>query len=137
MITSDRQLKVTLEKIDALKKALAAGPDKGVPEDLRDVFVDGHLSMIESLNKEVSEYEHLKTIKPSEIEVRSFADLRLLPIRYRIAAHLTQNEFANKMNINLRQICRYEDESYENLTVETLQGIIEKLPVQISGFVKG
>lgn len=137
MITSDRQLRVTKEKVEGLKKALAAGPqDKGLSERMKQAFVDGHVSMIESLNKEVAEYEHLKTIQPSEIEVRSFADLRLLPIRYRIAAHLTQTEFATKVNKNLRQIARYEDESYENLTVETLQDIIEKLPVQINGFVK-
>lgn len=136
MITSDRQLKVTREKIDSLKKALAAGPDKGVPDVLRQAFVDSQLSMIEDLNKEVKEYEYLKSIKPSDIEVRTFEDLRLLPIRYRIAAHLTQIEFAKQVDVHLRQIARYEDEGYGNLTVETLEGIIGKLPVQINGFVK-
>ena len=41
----------------------------------------------------------------------------LLPIKYRIAKHLTKEAFAKEVDVSVRMISRYEAEEYTNICI--------------------
>lgn len=86
------------------------------------------------LEREVEEYEQLQQTR--ELHIRSLEDLRVAPLRYRIAAHLTIEAFAQIIGVHSRQVARYESDEYRNVTWETLFKILEKLGVIIEGKVE-
>lgn len=51
----------------------------------------------------------------------------IAPIRYRIAAHMSVDEFGGKVGNSARQIARYELESYQNTNSGILRKILEAL----------
>ena len=109
MITSDRQLKVANEKLEQLKKTRDAGPTEDVPAFLHAAHKGQFESLITEITQEIAEYETLQKRGVDAIPIDSFEDLRLAPVRYRIAAHLTQEAFAKFVNVGIRQITRYEE----------------------------
>jgi len=81
----------------------------------------------------IEEYDALKDSKPSDIEIHSLDDLMVLPIRYRIAAHMSIDAFSRKVGVSARQIARYERESYQNTNSSTLRKILGVLDIHLDG----
>lgn len=135
MITSDRQLKVTKEKIEFLKNNKSARTSQKINPVLQKAGELQSLSLIDELELQVIEYENLKSKGLPAIKLSSPEDMMLLPIRYRIAKQLTQEDFANFVDVPLRQITRYEAEEYGNINGETLKKILHKIPLKITGKV--
>ena len=59
----------------------------------------------------------------------------IAPIRYRIAVHMSVDEFARKVGNSARQIARYELESYQNTNSGILRKILEALNIHLDGKV--
>lgn len=135
MITSDRQLKTTLEKVKALEESLKLKPGITNSSLIRAAQMQT-TSLIEELKQKVDEYNNLKSIGLDAIKISSPEDMMLLPIRYRIAKHMTQEVFAKSVDVSLRMITRYEAEEYRNITGETLKKILNKIPLKILGKLK-
>lgn len=140
MILSERQLKVTLEKLAAIEQRLntaaqlkkgSSRPGKTAPE-----FADAVRAELEELaielRQEVKEYQRLRRLGLRALTITSPADFLEFPMKYRVACGLTQEQFASKVGVSLRQIARYESESYQNINGETLKRILEKLPLKIA-----
>lgn len=49
------------------------------------------------------------------------------PIRYRLLINESVKDFSVRVDINKRQILRYEGEQYENCTMATFKKIIQKI----------
>lgn len=135
MITSERQLNAAKKKIAFLQESLAEmqKPSKSVLA--KSSMIQTH-AMIEELEEEVREYETLSTEGLDAIHIESPKDIMLLPIKYRIAKHLTQEAFAKIVDVSVRMIARYEAEEYTNINGETLKKILNKLPVKLDGKLK-
>jgi len=134
MITSDRQVAVTKEKIQDLLESLRL-----MEKDTRTLIKASKIQievLIEDLNAEIKEYESLKTKGLEAIEISDLSDIMLLPIKYRIAKRMTQELFAKKVDMPLRMICRYESENYRNITGGNLYKILDKLHLKIFGKIK-
>jgi len=132
MITSDRQLHVTKKKIEELKKSLAATPRKEINAILKKAANAQTQALIEELNAQIKEYEDLQSLGVKAIQFLSLEDVFLLPIKYRIAKHLSQEAFSDLVGVALRQIARYEADGYKNIQGDTLKKILSKLPVSLS-----
>lgn len=132
MITSDRQLKATQEKINYLRESLA-NEFPELPDEFRQGVINQRRELIQELEQEVAEYRQLKHATVEEIPIRSLRDLVLAPIRFRLAKGLTIEEFAELVGIHKRQIAKYEEEEYEKITIENLTKILSKLNPRISG----
>ena len=132
MITSDRQLNVTKKKIDDLKKSLSVPANKDVNPILQKAAKVQVQFLVEELNEQIKEYEELKSLGLKGIKILSPEDLFLLPIKYRIAKHLSQEAFSDLVGVALRQITRYEAEGYENIQGDTFKKILSKLPISVS-----
>jgi DNA-binding transcriptional MerR regulator len=132
MITSDRQLKVTQSKIEDIKTSLTNELTE-VPRDFRQGILNQRQELIHELEEEVTEYLKLKSRKLDEIPISSIEDIKLAPIRFRLAAGMTIEQFAQLVGVHSRQIARYEEEEYEKITVENLTKILAKIQPKISG----
>ncbi len=134
MITSDRQLKTTNEKIQSLREAIKKLEEEAKP--LAKASIIQTKAIIKDLQKEVEEFETLREKGLEAIEINDLAEVMLLPIKYRIAKKMSQDSFAKEVDVPVRMIARYESENYRNITGENLYKILRKLHLKIPGKLK-
>ena len=135
MIISERQLNVTKNKIKSLKEFLAE-MKKSASGLLGDSAIIQTEALVQELESEVLEYEKLYAEGLDAIDIQSPEDIMLLPIKYRIAKHLTKEAFAKEVGVPLRMISRYEAKQYTNINGETLKKILHNLSLSLSGTLK-
>lgn len=132
MITSDRQLQATQKKLNDLKASLDNGISE-VPVKFQGAFKAQRLELVAELEAEIEEYKRLKSNHVTSIAIESMDDIKLAPIRFRLAKNMTVEQFAMLVGVHSRQIARYEEKQYENITVEVLTKILSKIRPRISG----
>ncbi len=135
MITSNKQYDASKEQLSMLMASLNSACQKGVPELIEKAGKSQLKELISEVKLNIEEYENLKDSKPSDIEIHSLDDLMVVPIRYRIAAHMSIDAFSRKVGVSARQIARYERESYRNTNSSTLQKILGVLDIRLNGKV--
>ena len=89
--------------------------------------------LADEIQRNMEEYDRLKESNPSDIEIHSLDDLMVVPIRYRIAAHMSVDAFSRKVGVSARQITRYETENYQNTNSSTLRKILGMLDIHLNG----
>ena len=133
MIRSDKQYLAAKKQLVSLRKALAAGIHAKAPEALIRAARGQMAELAAQIEKEIKDYEQLQKTQAKELRIFSLHDLRVAPIRYRIAARMTIEGFARLVHVHSRQIARYESEDYQNVSWDTLLKILERLDVKIEG----
>lgn len=131
MITSDKQLsasKLQLTSLDADVKS-------DVPKIINEANSLQLQELIQEIKAEIEEYEALKSSKIEDLKTHSINDLMSIPIRYRIAKHMSVDTFSRKVGISARQIHRYEAEEYSNTNTSTLKKILGNLDVSLDGHI--
>ena len=136
MITSDRQLSVTKKKIESLKESLKKLSEETKGKLLAKAAKIQTQALVQELESEVLGYEELKTKGLDAIELNDLSEIMLIPIKYRIAKKMTQENFAKEVEMPLRMITRYESEGYRNITGENFHKILQKLHLKIPGKLK-
>ncbi len=135
MITSDKQYTAAKEQLSMLKASLSSPKKKEVPDFIEKAGKAQLQELISEIQLNMDEYSALKNSEPSDIQIHSLDDLMVLPIRYRIAAHMSLDTFSRKVGISARQIARYEKENYQNTNSSTLRKILGVLNIQLNGRV--
>ncbi len=135
MITSGRQLNATKKKIDSLTESLAE-MEKSAKGILTKSSIVQTEAVKQELEAEVAEYEKLCAKGLEAIEIETPEDIMFLPIKYRIAKHLTKEAFAKKVDVPVRMISRYEAEEYINIRGKTFKKILHNLPLTLNGVLK-
>ena len=133
MIRSDKQHQTAKKQLVSLRKALAAGAHAKAPEAVIRAARGQTAELAAQIEKEIKDYERLQKTQAKELRIFSLHDLRVAPIRYRIAARMTIEGFARLVHVHSRQIARYESEDYQNVSWDTLLKILERLDVKIEG----
>jgi DNA-binding XRE family transcriptional regulator len=133
MIRSDKQHQAAKKQLVSLRKALAAGTHVKAPEAVIRAAHGQTAELVAQIEKETKDYEQLQKTDAKELRIFSLHDLRVAPIRYRIAARMTIEGFARLVHVHSRQIARYESEDYQNVSWDTLLKILERLDVKIEG----
>src|SRR6266436_30903 len=133
MIRSDKQYQAAKKQLVSLRKALAAGAHAKAPEAVIRAARGQTAELAAQIEKEIKDYEQLQKTQAKELRIFSLHDLRVAPIRYRIAARMTIEAFARLVLVHSRQIARYESEDYQNVSWDTLLKILERLDVKIEG----
>jgi len=133
MITSNKQYVAATEQLAMLNASLSSPKKKGVPELVEKAGKAQLQELISEIQLNIEEYDALKDSKPSDIEIHSLDDLMVLPIRYRIAAHMSIDAFSRKVGVSARQVARYERESYQNTNSSTLRKILGVLDIHLDG----
>ena len=133
MIRSEKQYQAAKKQLVSLRKALAAGAHAKAPEAVIRAARGQTAELAAQIEKEIKDYERLQKTQAKELRIFSLHDLRVAPIRYRIAARMTIEGFARLVHVHSRQIARYESEEYQNVSWDTLLKILERLDVKIEG----
>lgn len=136
MITSDKQYEAAKKQLAMLVESLAAPAKEGIPEEIKQANKVQTGELIKEIQQEIDEYENLRNSKPTDVEIHSLEDLMVAPIRYRLAAHMSIDEFSRKVGVSARQVARYELEGYQNINVRVLQKILKGLNVHLDGKVE-
>lgn len=133
MITSERQLMSTQQKIAMLKHNIENFDQGNLPAAYAKLSCNEIQRLIDILEGEVNKYNATKGMNVAEITIRSPNDLMLAPIRFRIAKGMTVEEFSRFVNVAQRQIARYEALGYQNCSIPTFHKIMDKLQVKLEG----
>src|SRR2546427_9852817 len=132
MIKNERQYKITKAQVlkfkDALSKLEKVGKvSSTVDPRFHKLERDGLESQLLTLQREIQEYEDLKTGKIPIMELLSMEDLPMTLIKARIALGLSQKDLAERIGLPEQQIQRYEATDYESASVTRVKEIINAL----------
>lgn len=134
LIKSDRQLAITREKLEGLKKALAKLRKKhrGIAYRL---YASGPQGMIDQLGAEIREYTWLKNATPEQV-MKRYPLVRMDEVgpflaRLRIACGVTQEELARRVGCRQPDVARLEDADYQGHSARALKAVAEALGVTI------
>lgn len=138
MIFSDRQYTVSKTQLEKLRIAAErAGSDSSKHPRMLEIELNAFKSQIEDVEREIAEYELLKSGAYTFAESFSLADLPNVLIQARIARGLSQTDLAERLNMKPQQVQRYEATSYTSASLARLIEIAAILEVKVSqSFVK-
>jgi HTH-type transcriptional regulator / antitoxin HipB len=133
MIQNEHQYKITRSKLRDLQLDLAT---LDLPTDLHPRQVLARKNslgiLIGELEREIVEYDRLKSGQVTQFPIESLQDLPRVAIEARIAAGLTQKELAEKIGVQEQQIQRYEANNYQAVGFDRLQEVMSALNVTIA-----
>ncbi|HXI23127.1 MAG TPA: helix-turn-helix domain-containing protein [Pyrinomonadaceae bacterium] len=132
MIKNERQYRIAKAQAakfeDALKAFLAESrSDRTTHPRLIKAQKDAMQSQLESLRRELTEYEDLESgnMPPPDLEYISVVPRDL--IRARIASGLSQKELAKRLGMPEQQIQRYEAKEYESVSLARISEVAKVL----------
>ena len=135
MITSDKQYEAAKKQLAMLTASLSVRAKEGVPDEIAQAGRAQTQELVDEIQGAINEYRTLRNSRPTDVEIHSVDDLMVAPIRYRIAAHMSIDEFGRKVGISPRQIARYENEGYQNINSSTFWKILKGLNILLDGKV--
>jgi HTH-type transcriptional regulator/antitoxin HigA len=133
MIFSDRQYVVSKDQSSKLRSALERVlADKKKHERLRKIEAKALESQISDIDREIADYDLLKSGSVAFAESYALADLPRILIQARIAQGLSQTDLAERLKMKPQQIQRYEATEYMSASLSRLIEIAEALQVRVS-----
>ena len=128
MIKNEKQYKITKSKFKDLERSLKVCRESTFPDKtIHKAMADSLKSLMGDLEKEIQEYEDLKSKKVPTLKIGSLADLPDVLVRSRISQGLTQKQLAEKLGMPAQQIQRYESENYRRVSFGTILDISRTL----------
>jgi transcriptional regulator with XRE-family HTH domain/cytidylate kinase len=135
MIKNERQFRITKAQADQFRRAIgeitASTQSDKVESILRKAELEGLRSQLSDLEREINEYERLRSGRVSTVKVDSFEDVPSALVRARISAGLTQEQLAERLKLKAQQIQRYEATEYQSASLARLSEIARVLSVRV------
>lgn len=133
MIFSDRQYAVAKEQAAKLRDAMSkVGAEKQKHARLRSIELKALESQIHEIERELADYDLLKSGSVQFAESYALSDLPQALIQARIAQGLSQTDLAERLNMKPQQIQRYEATEYMSASLSRLVEIANVLNVRAS-----
>jgi ribosome-binding protein aMBF1 (putative translation factor) len=135
MIKNERQYRITKAQADKFESTLTrlqAGPEnQRIHPKLRKAQVDALRSQLSDLQKDLEEYEALRSGKRKVLELHSFEDLPRALIQARIASGMSQEDLAQRLGLKAQQIQRYEATDYVAASLARVSEIAKAVGLQV------
>jgi len=136
MILNERQFahaRTQAERFRQALEALEAGSldSTDLHPAIKTAQIDAVRGDLHSLEREILDYERLRSGEVRRFEADSLADLPMALIRARIAAGLNQRQLAERLGLKEQQIQRYEASNYEGASFSRLVDIAEGIGLQV------
>ncbi len=135
MIKNERQYRITKGWIQKFTQTLAeldASDDKNTSLSLLQQAERGALTgQRETLQREVREYEALRTGEQRTFQAETFAELPRVLIQARIASGLSQRELALRLGLKEQQVQRYEATEYASASLSRVSAVITALNIRV------
>jgi HTH-type transcriptional regulator / antitoxin HigA len=133
MIFSDRQYAVSRDQLSKLKNALqSVFADSANAVELRQIESRALESQIADIEREIADYDLLKSRSVAFSETYALSDLPQILIQARIAQGLSQTELAERLDMKPQQIQRYEATEYMSASLSRLIEVANILRVRVS-----
>ncbi|WP_457301928.1 helix-turn-helix domain-containing protein [Phyllobacterium sp. P5_D12] len=133
MIFSDRQYAVSKEQLSKLHNAAnAVKADSTKLAWLQEIEFNALESQIADIQREMAEYDFLKSGAASFTEGFAFEDLPRVLIQARIAKGLSQTNLAADLGLKAQQVQRYEATNYMSASLARLMEVASILGVRVS-----
>jgi HTH-type transcriptional regulator / antitoxin HigA len=133
MIFSDRQYLVSKDQCEKLRGALErALADTTKHERLRKIEAKALESQIAEIQREIADYDLLKSGSVAFSESYALADLPKVLIQARIAQGLSQTDLAQRLGMKPQQVQRYEATEYMSASLARLIEMADVLKVRVS-----
>ena len=136
MIKNERQYRITKSQADKFERALAqvaaATPDtvKLHPLLLK-AQREALTSQLADLNRQLADYNSLRSGERRVLELTSFDDLPRALIQARIALGLSQKDLADRLGLKEQQLQRYEASDYASASLDRVKEIIKALGLRV------
>jgi transcriptional regulator with XRE-family HTH domain len=132
MIRNERQYRTTKTQIEKFARALADAEGRTAGDPLlRKLESDALRGQLQDLERDVREYERLRSGRCGVIRVDSFEELPRALVQARIAAGLSQKELADRLGMKEQQVQRYEATDYQAASLAKLQQVVKALGVEV------
>ena len=136
MIKNERQYRITKSQADKFEQALAqvaaATPDTA---KLHPLLVKAQrealTSQLADLNRQLADYNSLRSGEHRVLELTSFDDLPRALIQARIALGLSQKDLAERLGLKEQQLQRYEATDYASASLDRVKEIIKALGLTV------
>jgi DNA-binding XRE family transcriptional regulator len=129
MILNQRQYNVTKGQIQRLQTAIEISNETKTTMDSKVYrsMIRGLQSQIDELRHQINEYAKVRNAK--SLVLSSIEELPSILIKSRIARGYTQKELAESINVDARQIQRYEKTNYSTISLERAVSILKALEI--------
>jgi ribosome-binding protein aMBF1 (putative translation factor) len=136
MITNERQYilaKTQAEKFEQTIDHLEAHPEENAPLSplLAQAERAALTSQLETLRREIHDYEQLRAGERRTFQVNTFEELPEVLIQARVARGLTQKDLAERLGLKEQQIQRYEATHYASASLTRVRQVIEALHLSV------
>jgi HTH-type transcriptional regulator/antitoxin HigA len=107
-----------------------------LPGSKRGLLVEGEMeglrSMIGDIEREIAEYENLKSGRASSLDAESLDSLGELIVKARLARGLTQAELGGLLGMTQQQVQRYERDGWQKASLWRLAEAADALELDLS-----
>lgn len=138
MIKDENQYKFSQQIASEFEKSIAA-MDRDENRKINDPdgweIIRGSLKChLDKLRSEIAEYERLTShdrLQPIVLTLDDIDDLSQILIKARMAAKLSQKELADLSGLTEEQICRYEDNDYQDASFLEVKFVLDALDIRV------
>lgn len=130
MIKNEKQLQVTLNRIEEFKASIEAIEASVIDPIVKVLQINALKSQLDDFYSEVEEYESLKR-GPNQIS-STFENIPQMLIKCRIARNWTHADLASHVGLKEQQIQRYEACNYATASFPRLLEIADALDINFS-----
>ncbi len=125
MITNEREYRITRAQTRELERALEEVRQGPVPEDIHPTLAaaarEGLRGELDELKRQLDEFDQLRSGRKRTWVVESLGKLPEVIIQARIAAGMTQKQFADQLEVKEQQVQRYESTRYHGVSLERIE----------------
>jgi transcriptional regulator with XRE-family HTH domain len=135
MIKNEREYRIAKSQLEKFEQAYASfnSMRDASPSDLQVIIqADALKSQLDELQEEIRQYEQLKDASLTSLQADSIDELPLALIKARIASGLTQADLANRLDMKVQQVQRYEATNYASASFTRLSEVAKALRLEIS-----
>jgi ribosome-binding protein aMBF1 (putative translation factor) len=140
MIKNERQYRITQARAGEFRRAIAKSEEEQASSKLhpklRQAQRDALRSQLETLERELREYEELKSGRQKVLTYASFDELPKALVQARIARGWTQKELADRLGLDEQKIQDYEATDYQRASLGRIKEVVRALEIEIREEVK-
>ena len=140
MIKNERQYRITQARAEEFRRTIVRSEQdqasRKLHPKLRQAQADALQSQLQTLERELREYEELKSGRQKVLTYASFDELPKALVQARIARGWTQKELADRLGLDEQKIQDYEATDYQRASLGRIKEVVRALKIEIREEVK-
>ncbi|SRR6266496_5597460 len=135
MIKNERQYRITQARANEFRQSIVESEEQRAKSKLQPKLqqaqTDALRSQLQTLERELLEYEELKSGRHQVLKYASFDELPKALVQARIARGWTQKDLADRLGLDEQKIQNYEATDYQRASFARIREIVRALDIEI------